>query len=211
MLDHRVVTLHPKIHGGILADRRKESHRLDLERHGIAPFDLVVVNLYPFDEVAWRKGVREEEAVEMIDIGGPAMLRAAAKNFMQVAPVCSPAQYEPVLAELRETGEISLATRRSLAATAFAHTAAYEASIMRWFAGREPFPEQVVIALRKELDLAYGENPHQRAAYYSEVGAARPSALERRAGLRARAVVQQPERPRRCPRDCSRSSRCPPA
>ena len=109
----------------------------------------------------------------MIDVGGPSMLRGAAKNFAHVAPVCSPEQYEPVLEELRASGEISPETRRRLAAEAFAHSAAYEAAIATWFNGREAFPDRLVVSLEKAQDLAYGENPHQRAAYYAERGARR--------------------------------------
>ena len=173
LLGGRVKTLHPRIHAGILARRDLDDDRDALAEHGIEPIDLVCVNLYPFDEVAWRKDTREEEAVEMIDVGGPTLLRAAAKNFTHVAPVCSPAQYGPVLAELRETGALSASTRRKLAAATFAYTAAYEASIAAWFADREAFPARFVVALEKRLDLPYGENPHQRAAYYSEAGAPR--------------------------------------
>ncbi len=173
LLGGRVKTLHPRIHAGILARRDLDDDRDALAEHGIEPIDLVCVNLYPFDEVAWRKDTREEEAVEMIDVGGPTLLRAAAKNFTHVAPVCSPDQYGPVLAELRERGALSASTRRKLAAATFAYTAAYEASIAAWFADREAFPARFVVALEKRLDLPYGENPHQRAAYYSEAGAPR--------------------------------------
>ena len=144
-----------------------------LAERDIEPIDLVCVNLYPFDSVAGRKDTREEEAVEMIDIGGPALLRAAAKNFLHVVPVCSPAQYGPVLAELERRGDLTLQTRRALAAEAFATTAAYEASIATWFAERESFPPRIALSLSRERELAYGENPHQRAAYYSEAGARR--------------------------------------
>jgi phosphoribosylaminoimidazolecarboxamide formyltransferase/IMP cyclohydrolase len=144
-----------------------------LAEHGIEPFDLVCVNLYPFAQVAGRKDVREEEAVEMIDIGGPAMLRAAAKNFVHVAPVCAISRYGPVLDELRLDGDLSAETRRELAAEAFAHTAAYEASIAGWFADRETFPPRHILSLEKDRELPYGENPHQRAAYYAEAGARR--------------------------------------
>jgi phosphoribosylaminoimidazolecarboxamide formyltransferase / IMP cyclohydrolase len=171
MLGGRVKTLHPRIHAGILARREVETDVAALEEHGIGAFDLVCVNLYPFESVAREHGVREEEAVEMIDIGGPSMLRAAAKNFAHVAPVCRPDDYEPVLSELRQAGELSLATRRRLAATAFATSAAYEAAIATWFAGREAFPPVLTPVFEKHLDLAYGENPHQRAAYYAEHGA----------------------------------------
>jgi len=173
LLGGRVKTLHPRIHAAILARRDREDDREQLERHAIEPFDLVCVNLYPFQEAAGRHGVREEEAVEMIDIGGPSMLRGAAKNFAHVAPVCRPEQYEPVLEELRERGALSAETRRRLAAEAFAATAAYEAGIAAWFAEREAFPDTVTPAFRKALDLAYGENPHQGAAYYADAGARR--------------------------------------
>jgi phosphoribosylaminoimidazolecarboxamide formyltransferase/IMP cyclohydrolase len=173
LLGGRVKTLHPRIHAGILARRDRDEDLAMLDEHEIAPFDLVCVNLYPFAKVAAQHGVREEEAVEMIDIGGPSMLRGAAKNFAHVAPVCRPDRYGFVLDELRQHGEISLATRRELAAEAFATTAAYEAAIADWFGGREAFPETIVVALAKVTELAYGENPHQRAAYYAEVGARR--------------------------------------
>jgi phosphoribosylaminoimidazolecarboxamide formyltransferase/IMP cyclohydrolase len=173
LLEGRVKTLHPRVHAAILARRDRDDDMASLASLGIEPIDLVCVNLYPFDQVAWRKDTREEQAVEMIDIGGPTMLRAAAKNFVHVAPVCSPAQYPRILAELRETGDLSAATRRSLAAEAFAHTAAYEASIAAWFGDRDAFPDTLVVTLEKQLDLAYGENPHQRASYYAERGVRR--------------------------------------
>jgi phosphoribosylaminoimidazolecarboxamide formyltransferase / IMP cyclohydrolase len=172
MLGGRVKTLHPRIHAGILARRDDENDLATLEEHDIEPFDLVCINLYPFEQVAARRGVTEEEAVEMIDIGGPAMLRGAAKNFAHVAPVCRPERYGFVLDELRtNNNELSLETRRELAAEAFATTAAYEVTISTWFAEREAFPDTIVLALEKVLDLPYGENPHQRAAYYAERGA----------------------------------------
>ena len=169
----RVKTLHPRIHAGILARRDQEEDVGALADHDIRPFDLVCVNLYPFARVIALKDTREEDAVEMIDIGGPAMLRAAAKNFMHVAPVCSPDQYEFVLAELRSKGEMSHTTRRDLAAEAFAYSAAYEATIANWFADRETFPEKLIVPLTKVADLSYGENPHQRGAYYAETDARR--------------------------------------
>jgi phosphoribosylaminoimidazolecarboxamide formyltransferase / IMP cyclohydrolase len=171
MLGGRVKTLHPRIHAAILARRDVAEDLGTLEEYGIEPFDLVCVNLYPFERVSAQKGVTEAEAVEMIDVGGPSMLRGAAKNFAHCAPLCRPERYGFVLDELRREGELSLDTRRELAAEAFATTAAYEASIATWFAEREPFPETLVIALEKVSDLAYGENPHQRAAYYAERGA----------------------------------------
>ena len=170
MLGGRVKTLHPRIHAAILARRDRDDDVATLEQHEIEPFDLVCVNLYPFEQVSARRGVTEAEAVEMIDVGGPSMLRGAAKNFAHCAPICRPARYGFVLGELREHGELSLETRRELAAEAFATTAAYDAAIASWFAETEPFPETVVVALDKVLDLAYGENPHQRAAYYAERG-----------------------------------------
>ena len=173
LLGGRVKTLHPRIHAGILARRDVDDDLEALAEHEIEPFDLVCVNLYPFRQVAARKDVREEEAVEMIDIGGPAMLRAAAKNFVHVLPVCSAERFGSIVAELRETGEIGIATRRALAAEAFAHTAAYEASIAAWFSDRETFPDSMLVSLEKVIDLPYGENPHQRAAYYAEAGARR--------------------------------------
>jgi phosphoribosylaminoimidazolecarboxamide formyltransferase / IMP cyclohydrolase len=171
MLGGRVKTLHPRIHAGILARRDHEDDLATLADHEISPFDLVIVNLYPFAEVAARHGVREEEAVEMIDVGGPSMLRAAAKNFAHCAPVSRPERYPEVLQELRGRGEISLETRRKLAAETFGVTAAYESAIARWFADVEAFPEQIVPSFTKVLDLSYGENPHQRGAFYAEAGA----------------------------------------
>ena len=173
MLGGRVKTLHPRIHAGILARRDRDDDLAALADQEIEPFDLVCVNLYPFEEVTGRRGVTEEEAVETIDVGGPSMLRGAAKNFAHCAPVCRPDQYHGVLEELRASGELSLETRRRLAAEAFAHTAAYEAAIATWFNAREEFPDSLVISLDKVLDLAYGENPHQRAAYYAERGGRR--------------------------------------
>ncbi len=173
LLGGRVKTLHPRIHAAILARRDVEDHVASLEDNAIRPFDLVCVNLYPFQSVAARKDVREEEAVEMIDIGGPAMLRAAAKNFVHVLPVCSRERYGPLVAELRARGDVATETRRALAAEAFLHTAAYEAAIAGWFADRESFPDRLLVSLEKVVDVPYGENPHQRAAYYAEAGARR--------------------------------------
>ena len=173
LLGGRVKTLHPRIHAGILARRDEPEDLAALDAQEIRPIDLVCVNLYPFRETVARRGVREEDAVEVIDIGGPAMLRAAAKNFAHVAPVCRAAQYERVLEELTRDGELSLETRRELAAEAFSVTAAYEASIAAWFMDRQTFPHRLIPAFEKVLDLSYGENPHQRAAYYAELGARR--------------------------------------
>lgn len=157
MLGGRVKTLHPRVHAAILARRDREEDIATLNENEIDPFDLVVVNLYPF---------RSDPSVEMIDVGGPAMLRGAAKNFAHVAAVCDPADYDAVLDELRERGDISDELRRRLAGKVFAHTSAYDAAIARWLGGDDFLPEQLVPTFEKELDLAYGENPHQRAAYY---------------------------------------------
>jgi phosphoribosylaminoimidazolecarboxamide formyltransferase / IMP cyclohydrolase len=173
LLGGRVKTLHPRIHAAILARRDRPDDLAALDEHGIRPFDLVCVSLYPFTEMASRHGVTERDAVELIDIGGPSMLRGAAKNFAHVAPVCRPERYPQILAELREHGALSEETRRELAAEAFATTAAYEAAISTWFLGREAFPRQLIPSFTKVTDLAYGENPHQRAAYYAEDGGRR--------------------------------------
>jgi phosphoribosylaminoimidazolecarboxamide formyltransferase/IMP cyclohydrolase len=172
LLGGRVKTLHPRIHAAILARRELADDLADLRREGIEPFDLVCVNLYPFEQGVARHGVSESDAVELIDVGGPSMLRAAAKNFAHVAPVCRAADYEPVLAELRRDGAVSLETRRALATRAFQTTAAYDAAISTWFSdgGEARFPETAVLAFDKVADLAYGENPHQAAAYYAERG-----------------------------------------
>ncbi len=173
LLGGRVKTLHPRIHAAILARRDRADDRAALDEHEIEPFDLVCVNLYPFGDVVSRRAVGEQDAVEMIDIGGPAMLRAAAKNFAHVAPVCRPQRYDEVLVELRARGELSLETRRRLAAETFAVTAAYESAIAGWFTAVEIFPDSFLPGFTKELELAYGENPHQSAAYYSERGVRR--------------------------------------
>jgi phosphoribosylaminoimidazolecarboxamide formyltransferase/IMP cyclohydrolase len=169
MLGGRVKTLHPAIHAGILARLDLDEDRETLQEHGIEPFDVVCVNLYPFLSLAGRLDVEDADMLEMIDIGGPSLLRGAAKNFAYVAPVSRPEQYDPVLAELG-MGGLSLETRRALAAEAFALTAAYDAAIARWFAEDQFFPDQLTLTFRKITDLAYGENPHQTAAYYEEVG-----------------------------------------
>jgi phosphoribosylaminoimidazolecarboxamide formyltransferase / IMP cyclohydrolase len=173
LLGGRVKTLHPRIHAAILARRDHPDDLAALDEHEIEPFDLVCVSLYPFSQIAGRYGVTEEEAVEMIDIGGPSMLRGAAKNFAHVVPVCRPERYPGIIDELETTGEVSADLRRELAAEAFATTAAYEAAISTWFLGREAFPERFTPTFRKVDELSYGENPHQRAAYYAEDGARR--------------------------------------
>ena len=173
MLGGRVKTLHPRIHGGILARRDREDDLAALAEQEIEPFDLVCVNLYPFSSVAGRRDKSERDIVEMIDVGGPSMLRAAAKNFAHVAVVSSQAQYGAVLEELRAQGSVSPETRRRLAGEAFATSAAYEAQIAQWFGDDEPFPSQLTLTFRKVAELPYGENPHQAAAFYVEPGGRR--------------------------------------
>ena len=170
MLGHRVVTLHPAVHGGILARRDVPDDIADLTAHGIEPIDLVCVNLYPFEQTVGRLEVEWDEAVEQIDIGGPALLRAAAKNHAHVIPVCRPADYEPVLRELRD-GDVSPATRRALAGTAFGRTASYDGAVAAWLTRDDGFPETLVPVFDRVLELAYGENPHQKAVYYAQRGA----------------------------------------
>jgi phosphoribosylaminoimidazolecarboxamide formyltransferase/IMP cyclohydrolase len=166
ILDGRVKTLHPRIHGAILADRRRRSHRDDLAAHDIDPIDLVVCNLYPFESTL-AAGASDDELVERIDVGGPAMVRAAAKNFASVVVVTSPARYGVVLGEIERSGSVSETTRRMLALEAFAHTAAYDAAIARWLAGEE-LPRSLLLHAPKERGLRYGENPHQSAALYRD-------------------------------------------
>jgi phosphoribosylaminoimidazolecarboxamide formyltransferase/IMP cyclohydrolase len=169
MLDGRVKTLHPNIHAAILADLDKPVHRAALEEHGITPFDLVVCNLYPFST---------NPSIELIDVGGPTMVRAAAKNYRHVAAVTSPSQYELVLLEIKESGRVSEETRRDLARVAFAHTADYDAQIAQWFesgsVAEETTPQSLPATLRVSLERAevtkYGENPHQVAARYRLAG-----------------------------------------
>jgi len=173
MLDGRVKTLHPRIHAGILADRSKKGHLDTLEKHGIQPIDLVVVNLYQFKETITKKGVSLKEAIENIDIGGPTMVRAAAKNFEGVAIVTSPGQYNKVVDELRKNScSLSQRTREKLAAKAFEETAAYDTTVSHFvqnkFLGRQVFPEKLSLTFEKVQDLRYGENWHQKAAFYRE-------------------------------------------
>jgi len=187
MLDGRVKTLHPRVHAGILADRRLDDHRAQLAAAAIAPFELVAVNLYPFARAAERPGTTLDELVEEIDIGGPAMVRAAAKNFASVAIVTSPDRYEAVLAALRDQGSVPPPLRAALALEAFRHTAAYDARIAAELPRRvaaeialpdepglpgaeDPFPPVLVVGLEKVETLRYGENPHQAAARYRRPG-----------------------------------------
>jgi phosphoribosylaminoimidazolecarboxamide formyltransferase/IMP cyclohydrolase len=181
MLDGRVKTLHPRIHGGLLARRDRPEHMDALAQHGIAPIDLLVVNLYPFAQATARPGCTLDEAIENIDIGGPAMLRAAAKNWAHVAVLIDPADYAPVLAELR-AGALARATRFRLAQKVFAHTAAYDGMITNYLTAlaagaeehaeavpaREPFPAVLSLQWAKTQDMRYGENPHQGAAFYRD-------------------------------------------
>jgi phosphoribosylaminoimidazolecarboxamide formyltransferase/IMP cyclohydrolase len=173
MFGGRVKTLHPKIHGGILVRRDNPQDVIDAAKNGIEPFDLVVVNLYPFTETV-ASGASRDEIIEKIDVGGPAMLRAAAKNFAYVGAVCDPADYDGVVRELTESGELSDDTRLQLAYKAFAHTANYDAAISTWFAELShpgELPPTIHVALEKAEDLAYGANPHQRGGRYRAVGA----------------------------------------
>jgi phosphoribosylaminoimidazolecarboxamide formyltransferase/IMP cyclohydrolase len=172
ILGGRVKTLHPRLHAALLARRDDPEHMAVLEREGIESIDLVCVNLYPFEDTVAGPDVEEAVAIENIDIGGPTMIRAAAKNHAGVAVVVKPESYDAVCAELEDSrGEVSASTRHWLANEAFAQTARYDAAISRWFStSYEDFPEHLTIAFEKELDLAYGENPHQRAALYSEAG-----------------------------------------
>jgi phosphoribosylaminoimidazolecarboxamide formyltransferase / IMP cyclohydrolase len=169
----RVKTLHPRLYAGLLALRDEPEHMAAAEEHGIEFVDLVCVNLYPFERTAGQRGVDEREVLENIDIGGPTMIRAAAKNYAFSAVVTRPESYDAVLQELVDSsGRLSLGTRESLAAEAFSYTARYDTAIARWFVEKQDdFPPLLMSAYEKVTDLAYGENPHQRAAYYAQVGA----------------------------------------
>jgi phosphoribosylaminoimidazolecarboxamide formyltransferase / IMP cyclohydrolase len=168
-LDGRVKTLHPRVHAGILADRTDPAHVAELADLDVTPIDLVVVNLYPFRETV-ASGAPDVDVIEMIDIGGPTMVRAAAKNHGSVGVVVDPGDYPRVLADLTEQGGLTAALRRELAATAFRHTAAYDAEVAAWFQRDEPFPAQLSMALPRLATLRYGENPHQAAAVYAAPG-----------------------------------------
>lgn len=184
MLEGRVKTLHPAVHGGLLADRAKPAHLKAIAEQGIRTIDLVCVNLYPFAATVAKPGVSLEEAIENIDIGGPAMIRSAAKNHTGVMVVVNPADYPSLLEEMRENGgEVSLMTRRTLAAKAYAHTGQYDAYISGWLETRfaqevgnanPDFPLEMALGYRKSQDCRYGENPHQRAAFYIQTGVTEP-------------------------------------
>ena len=167
MMDGRVKTLHPKVHGGLLARRAHPGDRAALAQHGIVPIDLVAVNLYPFRETVAKPGVTFEQAIEQIDIGGPSMLRSAAKNHQDVIVVVDPDDY-PVVLEALRSGSLTPGLRRALATNVFAHTAAYDAAIHSYLTRDEPgWPERLTLALERRQELRYGENPHQRAALYA--------------------------------------------
>ncbi|MDZ4654962.1 MAG: bifunctional phosphoribosylaminoimidazolecarboxamide formyltransferase/IMP cyclohydrolase [Coriobacteriia bacterium] len=174
MMDGRVKTLHPKVHGALLARRDVEEHMAQVEEHGIELIDMVVVNLYAFEQTVAKPGVTLEEAIENIDIGGPSMLRSAAKNFDAVAVVTNPGIYGGIIEELRANdGATTLETRKALAVEVFRKTSAYDAAIFKFLSGEERFPEELRMRLFKVQDLRYGENPHQQAAFYRDMDAAR--------------------------------------
>src|SRR6476659_858827 len=189
ILGGRVKTLHPRLHAALLARRGDPEHMATLEREWIEPIDLVRVKLSPFEQAVAAHEVDPDVAVENIDIGGPTMIRAAAKNHEGVAVIVKPESYDAVCAELEESGgEVSATTRHWLANEAFAQTARYDAAISRWFSAEyEDFPEHLAVAYEKVLDLSYGENPHQRAALYSESGL-RSHVLSRCSKLHGRAL-----------------------
>jgi phosphoribosylaminoimidazolecarboxamide formyltransferase/IMP cyclohydrolase len=182
MLDGRVKTLHPMVHGGLLARRDLPGHVRAIEEHHIAPIDLVVVNLYPFRETAARAGVTPEDVIEHIDIGGPSMLRSAAKNFASVTVVVDPHDYPAVVSALERGGDADL--RRTLARKVFEHTASYDAAISAWFAAQDNdrFPERLMLSLERAQGLRYGENPGQQAAFYVEHRSRGLAALEQLGG-----------------------------
>jgi len=173
IMDGRVKTLHPKLYAGLLAVRSDPAHVAAAQEQDVEPVDLICVNLYPFEETVAREGVADSEVIENIDIGGPTMIRAAAKNVAYAAPVVSPARYADVLEELRASGgRLSLATREGLAAEAFAYTARYDSAISGWFQRNTEFPVSMTGAYERIAQLSYGENPHQGAAFYRDVRAA---------------------------------------
>ncbi|MGE0485028.1 MAG: bifunctional phosphoribosylaminoimidazolecarboxamide formyltransferase/IMP cyclohydrolase [Gammaproteobacteria bacterium] len=211
MMEGRVKTLHPKVHGGILA--RRGTDDAVMAAHGIEPIDLVVVNLYPFEQTVARRDCTLDEAVENIDIGGPAMLRAAAKNHAHVAVVCDPSDYPLVEEEIARSGAVSAPTRYRLATKAFAHTAHYDRAISTFLAVRtgtepEPFPGQLDIRVSLKQTLRYGENPHQRAAFYVD-GDAAPGTLARAEQLQGKELSYNNIADTDAALDCVRSFREP--
>ena len=173
-LDGRVKTLHPAVHAGILAMRSNPEHMAQLQELGITPIDVVAINLYPFKQTILKEGVTLEEAIENIDIGGPTMIRAAAKNWQDVAVIVDPSDYDAVIEGLKN-GDLSRETKFHLAAKVFEHTAAYDAlisSYLRKQMGGDPFPEELTLTFEKVQQMRYGENPHQKGAFYREIGAA---------------------------------------
>ncbi|MBI5554574.1 MAG: bifunctional phosphoribosylaminoimidazolecarboxamide formyltransferase/IMP cyclohydrolase [Elusimicrobia bacterium] len=183
ILDGRVKTLHPKIHGGLLALRRNVDHQAQVKKHGLEYLDLAVVNLYPFEKTLNIPKVTKEEIIENIDIGGPAMLRSAAKNYQEVVVICDPRDYGSIITELQDSqGDISLATKEKLAGKVFTHTAAYDSIISNYFASQTSqaanlLPETLLLKLNKVQSLRYGENPHQQAALYQQSGVQRKEDL----------------------------------
>ena len=167
ILDGRVKTLHPKVHGGLLARRDIPSHMQTLSEQGITPIDLVCVNLYPFRQTIAKEGVTMEDAIENIDIGGPSMLRSSAKNWKDVTVVCDPADYETVLSELRASGSTSSSTRLKLSAKAYTHTAEYDICIARYMREQAGLTEKLFLEYELKQSLRYGENPHQSAKFYA--------------------------------------------
>ena len=177
IMDGRVKTLHPNIHGGLLAVRDNETHVTQMNELGIEPIDFVVVNLYPFKETIAKPDVTFADAIENIDIGGPTMIRSAAKNHKFVSIIVDPVDYDIVLAELKENGEVAEETKRKLAAKVFRHTAAYDALISNYLTEQmgEESPETLTVTFEKKQDLRYGENPHQKATFYKAPFAATSS------------------------------------
>mgnify|MGYP001107960451 CR=1 FL=1 len=173
-LDGRVKTLHPKVHGGLLAMRSNPEHMKQIKELGIEPIDMVIINLYPFKRTILKGHVELEEAIENIDIGGPTMLRAAAKNYQDVVVIVDPADYQMVIDELKSSKEISVKTKFKLAAKVFEHTSHYDTLIAKYLrdkVGEEEFPQTLSLTFEKVQDMRYGENPHQKAVFYKEIGA----------------------------------------
>ncbi|HOQ00368.1 MAG TPA: bifunctional phosphoribosylaminoimidazolecarboxamide formyltransferase/IMP cyclohydrolase [Acetivibrio clariflavus] len=173
-LDGRVKTLHPKVHGGLLAMRSNPEHMRQIKELGIEPIDMVIINLYPFKQTILKENVELEEAIENIDIGGPTMLRAAAKNYQDVVVIVDPADYKTVLDELKSTKDVSVKTKFKLASKVFEHTSHYDTLIAKYLrekVGEEEFPQTLSLTFEKVQEMRYGENPHQKAVFYKEVGA----------------------------------------